>query len=455
MKRRKKGDDDDDGVDLDDLDDEDEDDLDGDDDDDDENGGNAWSRMEPQRKVLIISAVAGSLVLTSVIGGAAWFLLGTDEPEATASAPKVLADGSVALPDGAQPVEAPGGSDGGGGGLSDKISQMAKGMTRERIVDGVSSSQVAIQNVGKGALSGSAGLPDPDQARIVPFAMSGAFSGIRPLPEAEPLSRVPDPALVEKLGSDRVLPVVARNGTRPMDAYARPIAEVDPAIPRIAILIRGIGLSRAASLAAIKSLPPEISLVIDPYARDPQDWVIRARLAGHEVFVGLPMESNEFPFEDAGPLGLNANVQVADNLAALDNLMSLVPGYVGFVSKYGSKFGVAEGQLRPVFETLRDRGLMFVDAGESGTGAMTRVAAELELPRASVNIKLDTVPTADEVASKLLRFGALARSQSVALAMGRAYPKTIQELQSWLVQQGPDKLRLVPVSAIADLQVIQ
>ncbi len=171
--------------------------------------------------------------------------------------------------------------------------------------------------------------------------------------------------------------------------------------------------------------------------------------------MGLPMESANFPFEDAGPLALNSAVQLNQNMATLHNIMAMVPGYVGFMSRFGSRFGVAEGQLKPIFEEIKARGLMFIDSGESGSGAMSRIAGEVALPMAVVNIHLDRTPTEDEIASRLLRLGALARSQSIAVAMGEPYPHTIRELKSWLAAQPPDKLRLVPVSAVADRQIIQ
>jgi len=171
--------------------------------------------------------------------------------------------------------------------------------------------------------------------------------------------------------------------------------------------------------------------------------------------MGLPMESANFPFEDAGPLALNTTKQVEENMRTLRTLMGMVPGYVGFLARFGSKFGVAEGQLKPVFEEIKGRGLMFVDSGESGSGAMTRLAAEMALPKAVVNIHLDRTPTEGEIASKLLRLGALARSQSIAVGMGDPYPHTIREVKNWLAAQSPTKLRLVPVSAVADRQIIQ
>ncbi|MEK9671125.1 MAG: divergent polysaccharide deacetylase family protein [Rhodospirillaceae bacterium] len=456
LKRKKKGDDEDEeGLDED-VDNEEEEEPEGGDGDEEEKEGSARSRMGPQRKVLIIAGVAGGLLLTSIISGVAWFLLGADEPPPKVAQQTVNPDGSVALPAGAVPESPPAKGESGKDGKDGKKKPGETGvLLQPPLVDGMSASQVAIQGVGKGALSAAANPQDPNRERIVPFATNSSFAGIRELPEAEQLSRVPDPALIEKIDGGRDLPIIARNGTRPMDAYAKPVADADSVVPKIAILIRGIGLSRSASLTAIKSLPPEVSFVIDPYARDPGDWVVRARLAGHEVFLGLPMESSEFPFEDAGPLALNSTLQVAENMTRLTNLMALIPGYVGFATKFGSKFGLAEGQMRPVFEEIKLRGLMLIDAGESGSTAMRRIATEMEVPRAWVDITLDSDPTEDEIAGKLLRLGALARSQSAAVAIGRPYPNTIRELQNWLKAQAPTKLRLVPVSAMANRQVLQ
>lgn len=470
LKRKKRGDDDEDDeeeFDLDEGEDEEDDDAYGDDDDDEEEEGSAWERMDPQRKVLIISALAGGLLLTSIFGGAAWFLLGSSEPEPVAERPRP--DGSIAIPTAQAPaggLTPPGENAAPPAGEGTPAAPGATGAaepgtpsTADQVVGGITASQVALQNEGTGGLAAATapggGARDPDHGRVIPFTTAEAYKGIAWIEGVEALARVPDLALVEKGPDGRDMPIIARNGTRPMDAYARPVADVDASIPQVAILIRGIGLSRSASITAIKSLPPEVSMVISPYARDPGDWVIRARLAGHEVFMGLPMESANFPFEDAGPLALNTAKQVEENMRTLRTLMGMVPGYVGFLSRFGSKFGVAEGQLKPVFEEIKGRGLMFIDSGESGSGAMARIAAELALPKAVVNIQLDRTPTEDEIASKLLRLGALARSQSVAVGMGDPYPHTIREVKNWLAAQSPTKLRLVPVSAIADRQIVQ
>ena len=148
----------------------------------------------------------------------------------------------------------------------------------------------------------------------------------------------------------------------PWEVYARPLTGNEQG-QRVGILVTGVGLSRAATMAAITKLPGEISLVFEPYAPDLNNWLLRARLAGHEVFVGLPMESENFPDEDPGPLALSTTVQVAENMNRLHSILSSFAGYVGVVSTMGSKFSEAEGQLKPILTELKKRGLMFVDGG--------------------------------------------------------------------------------------------
>ena len=46
-----------------------------------------------------------------------------------------------------------------------------------------------------------------------------------------------------------------------------------------------LGLSRAATEAAIAKLPPSVTLAFSPYARNLKTWPERAKGAGHEVLV--------------------------------------------------------------------------------------------------------------------------------------------------------------------------
>ncbi len=320
--------------------------------------------------------------------------------------------------------------------------------------DEISPSQEALQNQRGLGLSSTGGNNNPDRARVVPFVSPAAFQGIPALPDPEDggLGRVPELDLLDEDKQDETrLPKLGRGGRRAMDVYARP-AEVEDGVPAVALMVTDVGLSRAGSLAAINTLPPEISMIVSPYARDPEDWVLRARLKGHEVFLALPMESSEFPLIDAGPLALKSSLQLEENKRNMYAVMSRITGYVGLVTQLGSSFGVAEGQLLPLMEELRDRGVMLVDGGQTGATALSRIAGEVRLPRSINNMFLDNSPTPIGVKGQLARLEVFAQSQSVVIATFRPRPLSIKHVLRWIRQLRGKNIQLIPVSATANLQ---
>ena len=313
----------------------------------------------------------------------------------------------------------------------------------------------AISALGAGGLNARAGASaGPRQGLIIPSVTGVSYQAIPDQSKVTPLASAPDKALVEEVnGLAGKLPVISRDGRKAWEVYARPPTATG-SNPRLAIVVTGLGLSRAATIAAIKKLPGDVSLAFSPYARDLNDWLLRARLAGHEVFLELPMESKGFPEQDAGPLSLNSNLQVADNIRRLTEIMSRMEGYVGLMSVLGSKFMDAEGQLKPVLEEINKRGLMFVD-GTGGRTAAPKIAAEIGLAKAFVNVALDDPPEPQSLNRKLKSLESILKKQPVAVAVIHAYPSTLRRLNIWLKSIEERKMSLVPLTAVADKQIVE
>jgi hypothetical protein len=89
----------------------------------------------------------------------------------------------------------------------------------------------------------------------------------------------PDPSLEDPYPGDAnlKLPRISADGRTPMAAYAAPF---DPSSlrPRVGILIAGLGMSEADSLAAIKDLPQGVTLAISPYAKNTRRLLEIARM---------------------------------------------------------------------------------------------------------------------------------------------------------------------------------
>lgn len=263
------------------------------------------------------------------------------------------------------------------------------------------------------------------------------------------LSRAPDPALI-KAGKDGPLPIVAADGRTPLQVYARPYKPTGR--PRVAVVVGSLGLSQAATLAAIQQLPGGVTLAFAPYGRNLQDYVNQARAAGHEVMLQVPMEPMDYPTNDPGPHTLLTSLTIHRNLQRLDWLLGRFTGYVGVVNFMGGRFTAAQSHLLPVLEAMRDRGLMFLDARASSTSVAKDVASQIGLYVAANDRVLDAIASRAAIDARLLELERLASASGGAVGIGFPYPVTIERLAQWTWAMGDRGFDLVPISALTDHQ---
>ncbi|MEH3117844.1 MAG: divergent polysaccharide deacetylase family protein [Methylorubrum populi] len=301
-------------------------------------------------------------------------------------------------------------------------------------------------------------LPGPSQSAREVEQASGV-SVVRPdgstAPDAPVIIRVPnatqvklnpapDPRLTER-GRHGPLPRIGEGRLRPLDVYARP--EEPGTSPRIAVLVSGLGIGEAATLGAIARLPAAISLALSPYGGDLEKTAARAREAGHEILLQLPMEPFDYPDSDPGPQTLLAAARPGENLDRTAWAMSRFPGFVGVVNFMGAKLMSEAAALEPVLKELSARGLGFVDDGSFPGTPFAGVAARTKLPAARAGIVVDAVPRPDAIDAELARLETLARQKGFALASAGASPLTIDRLSRWSRDLEARGVRLVPVSA--------
>jgi len=286
------------------------------------------------------------------------------------------------------------------------------------------------------ALAASGG-PDP-------AADASAETGSIPLPP------VPVAGLVED-SQYGPLPKVAADGTRPLEAYARPsryaAIAATSAPARVAVLISGMGVSDAATGDAIKGLPAPISVAYGAYGRNLQDWVTKARAAGHEVLLQVPLEPMNYPENDPGPHTLLTTLPPAENMKRLQWLMSRFTGYVGVTNHMGAKFEAAQDAFLPVLEELKARGLLYLDDGSAQQSTAGQIAGVLGLDYSVANVQIDGVQSPADIAKALAKLEALAKERGCAIGVATANPATIKQLLEWAGKLEGKGIVLVPVSA--------
>jgi hypothetical protein len=244
------------------------------------------------------------------------------------------------------------------------------------------------------------------------------------------------------------IPRVSADGARPLVAYARSVAETpaNTKMPRIAIVVTGLGISSSTTAEALK-LPAGVSFAFAPYGTDVDRIVSRARGEGHELLLQLPMEPFDYPDNDPGPQTLLTSLAPEQNIDRMHWLMSRFQGYVGVTNYMGSRFTANDGAFAPTLREVAKRGLMYLDDGSSPRSLAGSIATGNGLAFAKASVVLDSVPTPNEIDRALVRLETMARDGGVAVGVTTALPVSIARLAKWAKSAESRGFLLVPISA--------
>jgi len=211
-------------------------------------------------------------------------------------------------------------------------------------------------------------------------ALSAVYLGMTVLiggtgPKPVTLALEPDPESRESHGEPQV--VEAGHETEPggsgtssthvADAAkpkrADPKAErrasaADGAGKRIALVVRGLGLSTELTRSAIERLPPDVALAFSPYGRDLEALIGEARAKGFEVYIELPVEPPGFPENDAGPKALLGALEPEDNRVRLDWSLGRVTRAAGVLLGAGGGFASKADAVSSLAAALAERGAL-------------------------------------------------------------------------------------------------
>lgn len=263
-------------------------------------------------------------------------------------------------------------------------------------------------------------------------------------PAARPIA-APDPALLEQ-GRFGALPRVGADGRTSIRAYAGQFDRQDTR-PRIGIIVADIGISNAQTDDAIRRLPAAVTFAISPYAPRAAQVAERLRAKGAETLIGLPLEPAGYPLNDPGNRALLTGRSSAENIANLEWVLSRFPGYVGAISVVGGmrgeRFAAMEQSFMALQESLRNRGLLFVDA-RPGVAPPARAWGR------SVDVVLDEPATRAEIERRLGELEAIAKARGSALGLAHAAtPVVVDRLVPWAAGLERRGMVLAPITALA------
>ena len=248
-----------------------------------------------------------------------------------------------------------------------------------------------------------------------------------------------------------LLPRIAPDGTRPMDAYARPVdAQASGRRRHLAIVVGGLGIAEDGTDAAIADLPGAVTLALAPYGDNLPRILARARAAGHEIILQVPLEPYGYPNNNPGPHTLTLDASAEENIGRLHWLMSRITTYVGVTNYLGARFTSEETALAPVIAEIGKRGLLYLDDGSSGASRAGRLA-QGRTPFARADVVLDAITEDDAIDARLAQAEAIALKRGFAIATATAFPVTIERIAEYAKSAADRNIEIVPVSAIVNL----
>lgn len=276
------------------------------------------------------------------------------------------------------------------------------------------------------------------------------LSDIAP-PEVTPAKARPAErnALLIETSPEGEVPVVAADGTRAWQYYARPYAASSRG-PMIAIIVKGLGKNKRVTQHAL-ALPDDITLVFSPYASDIVGWTKSAQLAGHETMLELPMQPVDYPATDPGPYGLLLKQGVSENERKLRWLMARMPNSIGFATLPNEVFSASSSDFNLLLKSIGNRGLMLLYAREPSNDVTRGLLQDTSTPNVITDVMLDEELVPELIQKRFYELEQVARQKGHAVGTLGPYPLSIEQLKLWIATLEEKGITLVPVSAIAKL----
>ncbi|MBX9774285.1 MAG: divergent polysaccharide deacetylase family protein [Xanthobacteraceae bacterium] len=360
----------------------------------------------------------------AVFAGVAMFSNDPFGGEPMATAPATIAGDAAAAP---TPPAAPGGPPAGAPPVQTAAPATPPGTKTVTIIDGGTGARRDVQipatpdgGQGGGQGGGQAGQPAANDQRLTETSRHGP------------------------------LPRIAQDGTRPSDAFARPVKPANGKGngPRVAIVVGGLGIGANTTADAMRKLPGPVTLAFAPYGGDLERQVARARETEHEVMLQVPMEPFDYPDNDPGPHTLLTSIDTAQNIDRLHWLMSRFQGYVGIINHMGGRFSASEQGMAPVLREAATRGLIYLDDGSSARSLAGQIAGANNLAFAKADLIIDQVPTPADIDRALGRLETIARTRGTAVGFAGALPVSVDRISRWIKAAESRGIQLVPITAV-------
>ncbi len=240
-------------------------------------------------------------------------------------------------------------------------------------------------------------------------------------------------------------------GITPFEAYRRPFTLNRQDKKLLSFVVTDYGLSKSNSERVLKALPKEVTFVLSPYAQDPQEWIDKARAKGHEVWLNIPIQNQNFGLRDPGPAALLLRSSLKHNTELMRQLMGSVQGYAGIASYTDEIFVNSPTLMKTTMGEIYKRGLAFMELNARPEDTIKDAALSGGAPYTEIDMVMEQLENKEFKISNLSILAGLAGDQGYAIAQLRPSPNIIKQFENWHKLALDQGLTLAPASATIGL----
>jgi len=213
-----------------------------------------------------------------------------------------------------------------------------------------------------------------------------------------------------------------------------------------ALIIDDLGNQWRPGVRSIE-LPAPVTLAVLPHTPYGRQLAERARAAGREVILHLPMQPQGG--SDPGPGALRLHMDEPTVRERVRAALASVPGAAGVNNHMGSLLTRHPGHMTWLMEELAAReDLYFIDSRTSPRTVARRMAEEQGVPSARRRVFLDPQRDPAVIAEQFERFVSAAQDGGGVIAIGHPYPETLELLERELPRLHERGVAIVPASEV-------
>lgn len=217
----------------------------------------------------------------------------------------------------------------------------------------------------------------------------------------------------------------------------------------VAIILDDAGGS-IPDYAGIRSIKEPLTVSILPHLPGSLSIARQLKDAGIEIMLHMPMEADNGSYtkRDGGMIITSASDDEIKK-EVLDDFSS-VKWAVGFNNHMGSKATKDERVMRDVFESVKHKGVFFIDSRTSGSSIAMRIAKSIGMRSAENNVFLDGGTSEADIEGRFRQLISMARWRGSAIGIGHATRRSmISVLKRLMPEYAKDGIKFVYASELA------